>query len=199
MLDGFHGYEFGTPAAEIGEIDASRPPESRHRGLDVHARTVRFLGMPTRAYFYLDSAGRLRRGRHLLEPDRSSCVRQLTTLRLMVAGTHPDLLVELIRGSGAAADTARPAGRGAPPVRCPGFLAADTARSWSVLFRHPETGAVEARMELFRRDGEPRILACYRNESDCVWPDSLRVRQGPKLRAPGREPGPADTARKDRT
>lgn len=193
IVDGFHGYEFGIPASRIGEIDASFPPEYEVDGLQVYARTLRFIGMPSRTYFYLDpETKRLRRGKHLIEPDPSSCVRQLTTLRLMVAGTHPDLEVEVIRGSGAGADTTEAGSGGAPPVRCPGFMEADSARAWSVLFRNPASGNVEARMELFRRSGTPRILACYLNESDCVWPDSVEVRPGPKLRAPGR--GPDTTA-----
>lgn len=189
IVDGFHGYEFGVPASRIGEIDASLPPEYEADGLQVYARTLRFIGMPSRTYFYLDPEDkRLRRGKHLIEPDASACVRQLTTLRLMVAGTHPDLEVEVIRGSGAGADTTEAGSGGAPPVRCPGFMDADSARAWSVLFRNPSSGNVEARMELFRRSGTPRILACYLNESDCVWPDSVEVRPGPKLRAPGLGP-----------
>lgn len=189
VVDGFHGYEFGTPADRIGEIDASRPPEARHDGLEVYARTLRFIGMPTRAYFYLDTTEhRLRRGKHLIEPDTSSCVRELTTLRLMVAGTHPDLRAEVTRGSGATADTSAAGAGGPPPIQCPRFLEAEDARGWSVRFRNPDTGATEVRMELFRRDGEPRILACYLNESDCAWPDSASVEQGPKLLAPGRSP-----------
>lgn len=193
VLDGFHGYEFGIPASRIGEIDASFPPEYEVDGLQVYARTLRFIGMPSRTYFYLDpGTKRLRRGKHLIEPAPSSCVRQLTTLRLMVAGTHPELDVEVIRGSGADADTSEAGSGGAPPVRCPGFIEADSVRNWSVLFRNPTSGTVEARMELFRRSGQPRILACYLNDSDCVWPDSVEVRPGPKLRAPGR--GPDTTA-----
>lgn len=198
IVDGFHGYEFGVPASRIGEIDATFPPEYEVDGLQVYARTLRFIGMPSRTYFYLDpDTKRLRRGKHLIEPDSSACVRQLTTLRLMVAGTHPDLEVEVIRGSSAGADTSEAGSGGTPPVRCPGFMEADSARSWSVLFRNPTSGNVEARMELFRRSGTPRILGCYLNESDCAWPDSVEVRPGPKLRAPGRGPdttssGPAD-------
>ena len=188
VVDGFHGYRFGTPAARIGEIDGSRAPDARHEGLEVYARTLRFIGMPTRAYFYLDTAEhRLRRGKHLIEPDPAACVRELTTLRLMLAGTYPDLRVDVIRGSGAAADTAT-AGGGPPPVQCPGFVEAEEARGWSVLFRNPETDATEIRIELFRHRGEPRILACYLNESDCVWPDSASVEPGPKLLAPSRAP-----------
>ena len=188
IVDSFHGYELGTPGDRIGEIDVSRPPDDRLDGLEVYARSLRFIAMPTRAYFYLDTAEhRLRRGKHLIEPDPSSCVRELTTLRLMVAGTHPDLSVRVIRGAGAGGDTATVRG-GTPPVRCPAFMEAEEARGWSVLFRNPETEAVEVRMELFRRDGKPRILACYLNESDCVWPDSVAVEPGPKMLAPERGP-----------
>lgn len=191
VVDGFHGYRFGTPGVRIEEIDVTAPPYRRHEGLEVYARDLHFLGVPTRAYFYLDSARRrLRRGKHLIEPDPSSCVRQLTTLRLMVAATHPELDVR-IRRSGGGSDTTSPARGGAPPVRCPDFLDADSAGSWTVLFRNPSGGRVEARMELFRRDDEPRILACYLNETDCAWPDSVEVRPGPRMLAPGREP---DTA-----
>lgn len=189
VLDGFHGYVFGVRAARIGEIDSSRPPEYTVDGMEVYVRTLRFVGMPARTYFYLDPEDRrLRRGKHLIEPDASSCVRQLTTLRLMVSGTHPDLRTEVVRGSGAEADPPTAGRGGAPPVRCPAFVDADTARDWTVLFRNPASGALEARMELFRRGGEPRILACYLNESDCEWPDSVDVRPGPKLRAPERAP-----------
>lgn len=197
IVDSFHGYEFGTPADRIGEIDISRPPDARMDGLEVYARSLRFIGMPTRAYFYLDSAEyRLRRGKHLIEPDASSCVRQLTTLRLMVAGTHPDLSVRVIRGSGAERNEAT--GRGAPPVQCPGFMDAEDALEWSVLFRNPDTDAVEVRMELFRREGQPRILACYLNTDDCDWPDSVTVEPGPKLLAPGRGPDTTDAPREER-
>ena len=192
IVDSFHGYELGTPGDGIGEIDVSRPPDDRVDGLEVYARSLRFIAMPTRAYFYLDTAEhRLRRGKHLIEPDPASCVRELTTLRLMVAGTHPDLSVRVIRGSGAGGDTAT-VRDGAPPVRCPAFMEAEEARGWSVLFRNPETEAVEVRMELFRRDGKPRILACYLNEDDCVWPDSVAVEPGPKMLAPGRGPDTTD-------
>lgn len=197
IVDSFHGYEFGTPADRIGEIDISRPPDARMDGLEVYARSLRFIGMPTRAFFYLDSAEyRLRRGKHLIEPDASSCVRQLTTLRLMVAGTHPDLSVRVTRGSGAEPDGA--ADRRAPPVQCPGFMEADEALEWSVLFRNPDTDAVEVRMELFRREGQPRILACYLNADDCDWPDSVTVEPGPKLLAPGRGPDTTDARREER-
>lgn len=200
IVDSFHGYDLGTPADRIGEIDVSRPPDARVDGLEVYARTLRFIAMPTRAYFYLDSAEqRLRRGKHLIEPDPSSCVRELTTLRLMVAGTHPDLAVRVIRGSGAARDTSAADGGGAPPVQCPAFMEAEEARSWSVLFRNPDTDAVEVRMELFRRDGTPRILACYLlTGPECSWPDSVAVETGPKLLAPGRGPDTAEVHREER-
>lgn len=198
VLDSFHGYEIGTPGDRIGEIDVSRAPDARVDGLAVYARSLRFIAMPTRAFFYLDTAEhRLRRGKHLIEPDASSCVRQLTTVRLMVAGTHPDLRVELIRGSGAARDTSAADGGGGPPVQCPGFMEAEEARSWSVLFRNPETDAVEARMELFRHEGQPRILACYLNVSDCAWPDSVQVEPGPKMLAPARGPDTTDAPREE--
>ncbi len=198
IVESFHGYEFGTPADHIGEIDISRPPDARMDGLEVYARSLRFIGTPTRAYFYLDSADyRLRRGKHLIEPDASSCVRQLTTLRLMVAGTNPDLSVHVIRGSGAERNEVGTE-PGAPPVQCPGFMEADEAREWSVLFRNPDTGAVEVRMELFRREGQPRILACYLNRDDCDWPDSVAVEPGPKLLAPGRGPDTTDARREER-
>lgn len=196
IVDSFHGYDLGTPADRIGEIDVSRPPDGRVDGLAVYERTLRFISMPTRAYFYLDTAEhRLRSGKHLIEAEPSSCVRQLTTLRLMVSGTHPDLDVRVVRGSGASGDGS--AG-GGPPVRCPGFMEAEDARSWRVLFRHPETDAVEVRMELFRRGGTPRILACYLlTEAECAWPDSVEVESGPKLLAPGRGPDTADARRKE--
>lgn len=198
IVDGFHGYEFGTPGDRIGEIDVSRPPQRRVDGLEVYARSLRFIAMPTRAYFYLDSAEhRLRGGKHLIEPDASSCVRELTTLRLMVAGTHPELAVRVVRGSGGERDTTE-VERAGPPVRCPAFMETEEARRRSVLFRHPETGSVEVRMELFRRDGKPRILACYLNEADCVWPDSVSVEPGPKMLAPGRGPDTADASREER-
>lgn len=192
IVDSFHGYELGTPGDRIGEIDVSRPPDDRVDGLEVYARSLRFIAMPTRAYFYLDTAEhRLRRGKHLIEPDPASCVRELRTLRLMVAGTHPDLTVRVIRGAGAGGDTTTRRA-GAPPVRCPAFMEAEEARGWSVLFRNPETEAVEVRMELFRRDGKPRILACYLNDDDCAWPDSVAVEPGPKMLAPGRGPDTTD-------
>lgn len=198
VVDSFHGYELGTPGTRIDEIDVARAPEALVDGLGVYARTLRFIGMPTRAHFYLDTTEhRLRRGKHLVEPDSSSCVRQLTTLRLMVAGTHPDLRVRTIRGSGATADTASPDPGGAPPVQCPGFMEAGEASSWSVLFRNPDSDAVEVRMELFRRGGKPRILACYLNESDCAWPDSVRVQPGPRLLAPERGPDTTDGPREE--
>lgn len=199
IVDSFHGYELGTPVERIGEIDGSRPPDGRVDGLEVYARTLRFIAMPARAYFYLDTAGhRLRRGKHLIEPDLASCVRELTTLRLMVAGTHPDLRVQVIRGSGAARDTPATDGGGPPPVRCPEFMEAEEARSRTVLFRHPDTDAVEVRMELFRRNGTPRILACYLLAGpDCAWPDSVEVETGPKLLAPGRGPDTADVPREE--
>lgn len=198
IVDGFHGYEFGTPGDRIGEIDVSRPPGRRVNGLEVYARSLRFIAMPTRAYFYLDTAEhRLRGGKHLIEPDASSCVRELTTLRLMVAGTHPELAVQIVRGSGGERDTTEVDRGGPPPVRCSDFMGTEEARGRSVLFRHPETGSVEVRMELFRRDGKPRILACYRNEADCAWPDSVSVEPGPEMLAPGRGPDTADATREE--
>lgn len=199
LVDSFHGYEFGTPGDRIGEIDLSRPPDHRVDGFEVYARSLRFIAMPTRAYFYLDTAEhRLRAGKHLIEPDASSCLRELTTLRLMVAGTHPELAVRIVRGSGGQRDTAGVDRGGTHPVRCPDFMETEEARVRSVLFRHPETGSVEARMELFRRDGNPRILACYLNEVDCVWPDSVSVEPGPKMLAPGRGADTADASREER-
>ncbi len=192
VVDGFHGYDLGTPAGSIGEIEPSGSPDARLDGLEVYARTLRFLGMPTRAYFYLDTAEhRLRRGKHLMEPGASSCARQLNTLRLMVAGTHPELRVQSIRRSGASADTADVEESGLAAARCPDLMGESEAVEWTLLMRNPRTDAVEVRMELFRRGGEPRILACYLNQSDCAWPDSVEVRPGPELRAPGRGP---DTA-----
>lgn len=198
IVDGFHGYEFGAPGSRIGEIDASRPPDARVDGLEVFVRTVRFVGTPTRAYFYLDPVShRLQRGKHLIEPDPATCVRQLTTLRLMVVGTHPDLEVETRTGGGAEPETAASGGPGAASSPCRDFLDGDADLRRTVLFRHPESGRVEARMELFQRGGEPRILACYLNESDCVWPDSVQVETGPKLLAPGRGGDTADAPRSE--
>lgn len=194
IVDGFHGYEFGTPASRIGEIDASGPPESRVDGLDVFARTMGFLGSTTRAYFYLDPATRrLRRGKHLMKPDRSTCVRQLATLRLMLAATYPELQVEVgADGRSPPAPAGARVGHGGDATRCRDLFAGDSTARRTVRFRNPASGAVEVRLELFRRGGEPRILACYLNATDCSWPDSVAFDPGPELLAPGRGPDTTD-------
>lgn len=191
VTEGFHGYDWGQPGREIPEIDVSRAPERRAEGLLVYARTARFLGVPTRVVFYLDPEGkRLRKGKYLMEPDPGSCVREFTTVRLMIGGSYEGLREEpdpapegyQPRPSEEAA-TGPPAPAG---LTCGDFLGGAGPPWRGVRFVNPGTGEAEVRAALFRRDSVPRILVCYLVDEDCEWPEGLDVEPGPKTLAPAR-------------
>lgn len=206
LVGGFHGYAWGDPGREIPEIDLDLPPDRRVAGLAAYARTVYLLGRPTRAYFYLDSATlRLRAGRYLMDADPGSCVAELTTLRLMVAGSWSGLEGE-VRVAEDAAPGARAGGGGEgagapgqePPTSCRAFLSGPPRRVRAT-FRNPATGEAEVTAELFRRDSLPRILACYHLAEDCRWPEGVEVEEGPTLRAPARRDTSLRSRRRRRT
>lgn len=203
LVGGFHGYAWGDPGREIPEIDLDLPPDRRAAGLAAYARTVYLLGRPTRAYFYLDSAAlRLRAGRYLMDADPGSCVAELTTLRLMIAGSWSGLESEVRVVDDAAREARAGGGVGAggpePPTSCRDFLSGPPRRVRAT-FRNPATGEAEVTAELFRRDSLPRILACYHLAEDCRWPEGVEVEEGPALRAPARRDTSLRSRRRRRT
>lgn len=205
LVGGFHGYGWGDPGREIAEIDLDLPPDRRAAGLAAYARTVYLLGRPTRTYFYLDSAAlRLRAGRYLMDADPGSCVADLTTLRLMIAGSWSGLESEVrVVEEAAPGDRSRGAedvGAASPdpPTSCRAFLSGPPRRVQAI-FRNPATGEAEVTAELFRRDSLPRILACYHLPEDCRWPEGVEVEKGPALGAPARRDTSLRTRRRRRT
>jgi hypothetical protein len=149
---------------------ADRPAE----GVHAYGATLRFLGMPTRAVFYFDSAGGgLVGGQYLAEPPDLSCVAQFRTLRLLVGSDVGQASLELGEGSGAGAPTARAA--------CRRFLEAPTSEPWEAIFLGPARSDTVALVRLLRRAGEPGLLACVRILSDCRWPEEAGIPEGPVL------------------
>lgn len=112
-----------------------------------------FLGMPTRALFYVDEHDELRMGRYESEPPRHRCAGLFRTFRLMLAGSYPNLEESVRWGTGADARTHRAA--------CRAFLGAERPVPWEAEYRNPHTGRAEIVLRMVRREGEARIVACY--------------------------------------
>lgn len=178
---GFHGYEWGTPAERISEVEAEAPPEARGDGWWAYGRPVRLLGMPSHTVFYFDSTtGGLVGGKYMAEPPDLSCVGRFRTLRLMTGSGLERVGLLLERGAGGEAASLREA--------CRRFLEASAPEPWSAVFVDSAAGDTTARVLLFRREGRPRLLSCYRLMDDCVWSEDQEVDESPVL-----APAEADT------
>lgn len=172
--EGFHGYPWGTSPETIPLLAAADSADRPGEGVHAYGATLRFLGMPTRAVFYFDSAdGGLVGGKYLSEPPDLSCVAQFRTVRLLVGSDLGEASLELSEGAGSGAPSAREA--------CRRFLEAPTAERWEASFVGPARSDTVARVRLLRRDGEPGLVACVRILSDCRWPDEAGIPEGPDL------------------
>lgn len=156
----------------LGRATSVDPGDRGHR---VHAASLRLLGMPTRAVFYFDSAdGGLVGGKYLSEPSGVSCVAQFRTLRLLVASSVGEARMELLRGTGGDAPSDRAA--------CRRFVESSRPHDrWAAAFVDPVDGDTLALVRLLRRDGGPRLMACYRVTADCRWPEDPGIDPGPVL------------------
>lgn len=180
--EGFHGYRWGTRPAAIPVVEEGGQPDREVNGILGHATFLRLLGMPTRAVFYFDGAGEgLVGGKYLSRPGDLSCVAQFRTLRLLVSSDVGDARLELRKGTGADAPTDREG--------CRRFRRASKPAPWEALYLARHSADTLALVRLFRRGGEPRLMACYRLHADCRWPAEVSVGQ-----APGLAPARRDTA-----
>lgn len=169
-VDAFHGYPWGTRASEIAEIDPGSEPAAAAGGQRVYSGSLNFLGMPTRAFFYVEGDGGLRMGKYQARPPSESCTALFRTFRLMLAGSHPALLQRVRRGTGAEELGREGAGDvSSRRVACRRFLEAGEVTPWEVAFRNPASGRTEIRLRMVRPDGRAGILACYLMADDCRW------------------------------
>lgn len=178
--EGFHGYGWGTRPEAIPLVRVGAPPDRVIEGRFGYASFLRLLGMPTRAVFYFDSAAAgLVGGKYLSELQGLSCLAQFRTVRLLVSSDVGSARLELRKGTGAAAPAFREG--------CRRFRHSSSPAPWEAVYIDRTSGDTVALVRLFRRKGEPRLMSCYRLESDCRWPEDVTIQEPPRLGPAGRD------------
>lgn len=177
---GFHGYGWGTRPEAIPLVEGGASPDRRIEGRFGYASFLRLLGMPTRAVFYFDSAeAGLVGGKYLSQPQGLSCLAQFRTLRLLVSSDVGSARLALRKGTGAEEPDFRKG--------CRRFRKSSSPAPWEAVYIDRTSGDTVALVRLFRRKGEPRLMACYRLGSDCRWPEDVSIQEPPRLGPAGRD------------
>lgn len=106
VVDGFHGYAWGTHGAGIPEI-AAAPRVGKKDGLDIHSAEVRFLDREVLAGFYLHPAtGVLVEGAYVFHVDLAECQETWERVLDTLKRRYPGLPLEVRRTRRAPKDRA---------------------------------------------------------------------------------------------
>jgi hypothetical protein len=182
IVEGFHGYPWGTHYSEVAELEDSAPVAERE-GLAVFTADTHFLGLDAMAaYYFHPGTGRLVEGSYVIGLTREGCQEAWEELVEHVAADFPHLTRE-DRLPAPDEET-----RARYDSDCEYFIFNAESEDWSTTFLNPEAPHDRVGLWMGVVGRTVRVTVYYRGGAGQAWLDGPRrrplIRRVPKVQPP---------------